>query len=179
MDFKKWLYTLIVNPISHIGFGLAHLLKLRQLHDEQARIKDLKKKNKERVIECPVCGKEMKGAKDEKSGSDEEVIFTCQNPGCGFVRDIRKERITPKTISQYFGENQRNTQEIYKFVGTVYKSPPGKLPNNNRCKAFFVFDRPQLDRNCPYCGEKLMTVEGYSKQIEQPSKIMNPIRLRI
>ncbi|MEM9719114.1 MAG: hypothetical protein AAGA10_07700 [Bacteroidota bacterium] len=174
MDFRKWLYMLIVNPISYIGLGLAHRLKLRELHDEQARIKALKKKNKDRFIECPVCGKEMKGAKDEKSGSDEEVIFTCQNPGCGFVRDIRKERITPKSINQFYGENQRKTLKVYEFSGTVYKSLPGKLPNNNTCKAVFVIDRPQLARNCPYCGEKLVSVEGLDRQIAAVEKENKP-----
>ena len=79
---NKILDTFLFKPVKLAGIALLHLTGLRTVPDERARIKEQQKKNKARVIECSVCGKVMKGAKDEKSDSDEEVLYTCEN--CGF-----------------------------------------------------------------------------------------------
>lgn len=176
---NKILDTYLVKPAKLAGLAVLRFTGLRKVHDEEARIKELQKKNKERVIECSVCGKVMKGAKDEKSDSDEEVLYTCES--CGFKRDIRKERITFKSISQFYGENQRKSQQVLEIPGDVYKSPPGKLPNNNPCKAVFIYyednrdqeknkkedDKEEKSPNCPYCGEQLINLTQIGRNIDQ------------
>lgn len=162
---NKILDTFLIKPIKLGGIALLHLTGLRTVPDEKARIKEQQKKNKSRVIECANCGKVMKGAKDEKSDSDEEVLYTCEN--CGFKRDIRKERINPKSMSQFYNETQKKTQKAFNTNGELYKSRPGKLPDGNTCKAVFVSHLFEELKNCPYCGEELISLSKLDAQLKR------------
>ncbi len=156
----KPIDKILLDGLRTVGIGILRGAGLRSTPDERARIKAEQKKNKNRVIECSGCGKEMIGSKDPKSDSDEEVIYTCES--CNFTRDIRKERISPKSISQFYNETQKKKLAIFETGGTLFKCSGGKLPDKNTCKAVFIshlgLEVSELNKkmdNCPYCGAQL------------------------
>ena len=85
-------------------------------------------------------------------------------------RDIRKERINPKNISQFYSETQRKTQKVFNTNGELYKSRPGKLPDGNTCKAVFVSHLFEELTNCPYCGEELISLAKLEAQLKSVQK---------